>query len=403
MQYDLVFEGGGAKGVAFVGAMQAFESAGHTIGRIIGTSAGAITAASLAAGYSAEEMLAVLTETVDSEPVFTTFLGKPAAVDQVTLYEGALADLLRSLDIPLLPEPAERRIDRYLLDAVAASPRWRNLVSFVENGGWYAADAFENWFTAMLNQGSHNGELRRYGEMTLLEMYEVSHVDLTLTASDVTGGRLLILNHRTAPKLPVVKAVRMSMSVPLLWQEVLWVKEWDSYRENAELAGHAIVDGGLLSNFPIELLISKEKFVTDVMGDGASNPVLGFLIDEGLPVPAAPPRSEEPGTFATLGASMTARRLRRLVDTVTQARDKMVMDEFERLVVRLPAKGYGTIEFDMDDDRRLALIEAANAATRTYFQLNQFGGQESMTGQSQGVVQAKADKIAAKILDMGDW
>jgi len=62
MHYDLVFEGGGAKGMAFAGAMREFEAAGHTVGRIIGSSAGAITAATLAASYSAAEMLAALGE-----------------------------------------------------------------------------------------------------------------------------------------------------------------------------------------------------------------------------------------------------------------------------------------------------------------------------------------------------
>ena len=42
MKYDLVFEGGGAKGMVFVGALQVFESLGHTPGRLMGTSAGAI-------------------------------------------------------------------------------------------------------------------------------------------------------------------------------------------------------------------------------------------------------------------------------------------------------------------------------------------------------------------------
>jgi NTE family protein len=51
MQYDLVFEGGGAKGAAFVGAIQEFERRGHTARRYIGTSAGAITATLMAAGY----------------------------------------------------------------------------------------------------------------------------------------------------------------------------------------------------------------------------------------------------------------------------------------------------------------------------------------------------------------
>lgn len=55
MQFDLVFEGGGSKGAVFIGALAEFEARGHTPGRIVGTSAGAITASLLAAGYSAQE------------------------------------------------------------------------------------------------------------------------------------------------------------------------------------------------------------------------------------------------------------------------------------------------------------------------------------------------------------
>jgi predicted acylesterase/phospholipase RssA len=44
MKYDLVFEGGGAKGSVFVGALQEFNARGHEAGRLIGTSAGAISA-----------------------------------------------------------------------------------------------------------------------------------------------------------------------------------------------------------------------------------------------------------------------------------------------------------------------------------------------------------------------
>jgi len=43
-QFDMVFEGGGAKGMVFVGAQTAFERKGFVPARLIGTSAGAITA-----------------------------------------------------------------------------------------------------------------------------------------------------------------------------------------------------------------------------------------------------------------------------------------------------------------------------------------------------------------------
>ena len=61
MQYDLVFEGGGAKGMAFVGAYQEFVGRGHTCGRLLGTSAGAITAAAVAAGHTSFRGVAVVT------------------------------------------------------------------------------------------------------------------------------------------------------------------------------------------------------------------------------------------------------------------------------------------------------------------------------------------------------
>ena len=42
---DLVFEGGGAKGMVFVGALEElFGGDRYTFGRLLGTSAGAITA-----------------------------------------------------------------------------------------------------------------------------------------------------------------------------------------------------------------------------------------------------------------------------------------------------------------------------------------------------------------------
>jgi predicted acylesterase/phospholipase RssA len=60
MDFDMVFEGGGAKGMVFVGAIQALEAKGHTPARLQGTSVGAIMATFLAAGYSSQEMVAAL-------------------------------------------------------------------------------------------------------------------------------------------------------------------------------------------------------------------------------------------------------------------------------------------------------------------------------------------------------
>ncbi len=38
MEFDMVFEGGGAKGMVFVGASKVLEQRGHTARRLVGTS-----------------------------------------------------------------------------------------------------------------------------------------------------------------------------------------------------------------------------------------------------------------------------------------------------------------------------------------------------------------------------
>jgi len=61
---DLVLEGGGVKGTGLEGAITALTSAAepYTFHRVAGTSAGAIVASMLAAGYTAAEMNTVMTE-----------------------------------------------------------------------------------------------------------------------------------------------------------------------------------------------------------------------------------------------------------------------------------------------------------------------------------------------------
>ena len=205
---------------------------------------------------------------------------------------------------------------------------------------------------------------RDYGDMTLSEFFAQTGRELSLVAANTTDSRMLVLNRRTAPDLPVVYAARMSMSVPLLWQEVIWRAEWGKYK-GRDLTGHTIVDGGLLSNFPIELFLSGDPRVTEIMGDKRADSVIGFLIDETLAVPNAPALPTQVRA-SLLGEAKTIRRLKQLADTATQAHDKGAIDAFEELVVRLPAKTYGTTEFDMTDERRTALIASGRAVTTAY-------------------------------------
>src|SRR6266705_1651881 len=62
---NLVFEGGGVKGIAYGGALTILDSMGILSGiqRVAGTSAGAINATLLALGYSSKDVSAIVAAT----------------------------------------------------------------------------------------------------------------------------------------------------------------------------------------------------------------------------------------------------------------------------------------------------------------------------------------------------
>jgi predicted acylesterase/phospholipase RssA len=364
VKYDLVFEGGGAKGLVFAAAMEEFEAQGHTTGRLLGTSAGAIAATLLSVGYGPGELRVALEEKDGDRPIFASFLGTPDRFSREQLERSFLVEMMHQFDLPLVPESIEQRIDAMWIDALMTSSTFRSLFSLIELGGWYSAHKFTEWVASKLDSGVYRGAPRRFSNATLRQLHEATGIDLSMVASDTTNASLMILNHRTAPDCPVVAAVRMSVSIPFLWQEVVWHADWGLYR-GRDVTGTTVVDGGALSNFPIELFISDQPYVMELMGPRDTEHVLGLLIDEDLPVPGLPPLPEAPVALE-FGQRRTLARLARLIKTVVSARDKMVVDAFDDLVAHLPAGDIGTMEFDMSDARRAALCAAGHEAMREH-------------------------------------
>src|SRR5215208_4570217 len=121
-KFDLVFEGGGAKGSVFAGALEVFFAAGHQASRLVGTSAGAITAALLAAGYTPAEMLAAVNEQRGGKPRFATFMDVPEAAefDAPLRAECQLQNVLNAVNFPGVPDFVEQRIDSMMIEQLLA-------------------------------------------------------------------------------------------------------------------------------------------------------------------------------------------------------------------------------------------------------------------------------------------
>jgi len=318
--FDIIFEGGGAKGSAFVGALEALYAEGHTHRRLIGTSAGAITATLIAAGYTPSELLAAATEQLpDGQPRFSTFMDPPQETDfpQEQKEGSVTARLLRETHLPFASQ---------MLDGLFHLPLYRQLFSLVECGGLFSGNAFLEWIREKLTaKGIPAGA-------TFREFARQTDADLSLVASDTSGREMLVLNHRTAPDCPVEWAVRMSMSIPFVWREVVWRQEWGTYLDRP-MTGHIVVDGGVLSNFPIRLVATMDPFTRQVMGDtdpsDAGN--LGLLIDENLAVPGAADPARAPKAMDQI---QTVQRISRLMDTMTQAGDILQIRDRENEISR---------------------------------------------------------------------
>jgi NTE family protein len=344
--FDVVFEGGGAKGSAFVGALQVLKEQGHNTRRLVGTSAGAITATVLAAGYTPEELLAAVNEKQpNGKPRFAAFMDRPAKAD-FTEPQKDNSEIMHALhDVPIpLPRKA-------LINLLLDSGIYAQLFSFVECGGFFAGLNFVSWLTDKLAaKGIEASD-------TLSSFFAKKGVDLSVVTSDTHDVEMLVLNHRTAPDCPVVWAVRMSMSIPFIWQEVIWKPEWGLYCGRPK-AGNTLVDGGVLSNFPIRLI---DERVPELMGDtdpdGALN--LGLLLDETKAVPGVPDAGPPPPPLDHL---RTVQRVSRLIDTMMGAQDNDEMRRHEGEICRLPVKGYGTTEFNMSDARLAELVQGGRAA-----------------------------------------
>jgi hypothetical protein len=79
-----------------------------------------------------------------------------------------------------------------------------------------------------------------------------------------------------------------------------------------------------------------------------------------------------------------------------------VIEAFENLVARMPAKGYGTTEFDMTDERRNTLVKAGRKAMYNYFTYEQPAS--AMAFSFEAVAEpayratASADRLAEKMI-----
>lgn len=310
---DLVLSGGGVKGVGLVGAVVALMDAGFRAQRVSGTSAGSIVGAIVAAAGSQ----------------LTGLEFKDIALE---LQYRKFRDLGLVGRIPLIGQP----------------------LALARGRGIYTGDYAHHWVRGQLA----NFGVRTFGDLAVDddELPPEQRYKLVVTVADITTGQLVRLpwDYRRVYGLDpdeqsVADAVRASMSIPFYFRPV----------RLADRAGRmsTLVDGGLLSNFPIDSLDRTD-------GGVPRWPSFGVTVLPNLPndtdhlLPA----------WGPLRRLFPSRMLDDVITTVLVGRDQAYLNQpwVSSRTVRVDSTDVGFLDFDIGDAEVEALYANGYAAARDF-------------------------------------
>jgi NTE family protein len=227
-------------------------------------------------------------------------------------------------------------------------PALSRTVSILKDKGIYEGDAFLEWMADLLEAKG----VRTFGDLLKDPGAEpVYRHGLQVVASDLTEQRLLVLPRdahqlgiEDPDELSVALAVCMSMSIPIFFEPVCFTNT----RTGRE---HVIVDGGMLSNFPVWLFDSKK----------ARWPTFGLKFIEDNPRTPLGVLGSGGGLFSLVDFAWN------LATTMLQAHDRLYLEQsdFDRTIA-IDTLGVGITEFDLSNERAMALYNSGREAAETF-------------------------------------
>jgi NTE family protein len=321
---NLVFEGGGVKGIAYVGALAILEERGilPQITRIGGTSAGAINAVLLGVGYTRDEMLQIL---LDLD--FSGFLDDDWGIVRDT------ARVLREY-------------------------------------GWYKGDFFHNWIGSLIEKKVGNAHA------TFNDLHGRCR-DMYFMGTNLSTRFSEVFSFEHTPRMRVADAVRISMSIPLFFTAITSVRG-DCYVDGGVLDNYPIklfdrakyIDAQALAAHSLRPAYYEAENARFLKDHPESSPylynreTLGFRLDS----------KQEIAVFRD-GAEPPAQRIKdffdygwALIDTVLDAQSSQHLhsDDWQRTVY-IDTLGVSTTDFDLDGETKLKLVESGLTHTKRYF------------------------------------
>lgn len=224
---NLVFSGGGVLGIAYLGALEYFYKTGliNPIVNLAGTSAGAITACLTSFNLPFDELKLIL-NSLD----YSKVAGKDDSSESPRYFPKVVKDQLSKV-----------------FENVDCVYR------LIKSYGWYSSQYFYDWIKIQID--SQFDPEKKAPPYTFSDFKDTSlhkdyrpFKDLYIIGTDITRSTSTVFSYKTTPNMEVAEAVRISMSVPLLFESI---KTSCNINENTPQT--LFVDGGMLYNYPITL------------------------------------------------------------------------------------------------------------------------------------------------------
>lgn len=221
-----VFQGGGCRGVAYVGAFKEAQKAGIGFSEVAGTSAGSIFAALIAAGGTPEQLEEIVKSgELPKIPVPVEESGYahwlPLLFIRITKFLIKFRNLLKSKE--------NKKFEKILSDPSIQHPK-RTIRALWNRYGVYNSDnlisTMERWLKIITGKDS----------VTFAQL----KLPLYVFASDIYNHRYYMWSKNTTPDYPVAKAVAASCSIPFYFTPIIGDQD----------KRQIFVDGGLLINRP---------------------------------------------------------------------------------------------------------------------------------------------------------
>lgn len=197
--------------------------------------------------------------------------------------------------------------------------------------GFDSGDILMNWVESLLIRRGVSKDI------TFRELFQMSGINYQVICSNVNTYRSVTFDHVGMPNLKVLKAVRMSMSIPLVFTA-------EKYR------GDIYVDGGLTDNYPIRLY------------DATLPTVLGIKF---VSTRTSPDFREDITSFSDYVYNIM------FCYSLQKEKYSTIMDKYRERTVYIDADSIaGLVNFDLTDKQKLDLIDMGYFCTSTFFKKN---------------------------------